>query len=88
MIQLKNINKSFASYSSFFSKKDKTHKILSNINIENKNNEIFGIEGKNGNGKSTLLKIIFGSIAPDSGEILFKGCKEISITSKEIFVSE
>ena len=62
MIQLKNINKSFASYSLFFSKKNKAYKVLSNINIEIKNNEIFGIIGKNGIGKSTLLKIIFGSI--------------------------
>ena len=76
MIQLKNINKSFASYSLFFSKKNKAYKVLSNINIEIKNNEIFGIIGKNGIGKSTLLKIIFGSIAPDSGEILFNGCKK------------
>ena len=76
MIQLKNINKSFASYSLFFSKKNKAYKVLSDVNIEIKNNEIFGIIGKNGIGKSTLLKIIFGSITPDSGEILFNGCKK------------
>lgn len=85
MIQLKNINKSFSSYSSFFSKKDNEYKVLSNINIEIKNNEIFGIIGKNGIGKSTLLKIIFGSITPDSGEILFNGCEKKFLSHQKKF---
>ena len=85
MIQLKNINKSFSSYSSFFSKKDNEYKVLSNINIEIKNNEIFGIIGKNGIGKSTLLKIIFGSITPDSGEILFNGCEKKFLSNQKKF---
>ena len=85
MIQLKNINKSFASYSLFFSKKDKAYKVLSDVNIEIKNNEIFGIIGKNGIGKSTLLKIIFGSITPDSGEILFNGCEKKFLSNQKKF---
>jgi len=85
MIQLKNINKSFASYSLFFSKKNKAYKVLSNINIEIKNNEIFGIIGKNGIGKSTLLKIIFGSITPDYGEILLDGCEKKFLSNQKKF---
>lgn len=32
-----------------------------------------GIVAKNGTGKSTLLKIIAGKVAPDSGSVVFKG---------------
>lgn len=85
MIQLKDVNKSFASYSLFFSKKDKAYKVLSDVNIEIKNNEIFGIIGKNGIGKSTLLKIVFGSITPDSGEILFNGCEKKFLSHQKKF---
>lgn len=35
--------------------------------------EIHAILGENGAGKSTLMKIIFGAVKPDAGEILFNG---------------
>ena len=53
-----NINKTF---------KGKT--ILKDISILCKQGEITGIFGRNGTGKSTLLKIIFGSLKSESGII-------------------
>ncbi len=35
--------------------------------------EIHAVLGENGAGKSTLMKIIFGAVKPDAGEILFNG---------------
>ena len=58
--------------------------ILKNINIECKVGEIIGIFGRNGTGKSTLLKLIFGTVKADS--ILIKINTEI-ISQKAIIPS-
>lgn len=46
-----------------------TKKILSNINFTIKENEIIGIVGSSGSGKSVLLKILIGFIKPTKGII-------------------
>ena len=35
--------------------------------------EIHAVLGENGAGKSTLMKIIYGAVKPDAGEIRFNG---------------
>ncbi len=35
--------------------------------------QIHAVLGENGAGKSTLMKIIFGAVKPDAGEVLFNG---------------
>ena len=35
--------------------------------------EIHAVLGENGAGKSTLMKIIYGAVQPDAGEIIFNG---------------
>lgn len=51
-------------------KKIHNKEILKNLNLEVKENEIFGFLGPNGAGKSTTMKIICGLIKPDKGEVL------------------
>ncbi|MDR2435277.1 MAG: ATP-binding cassette domain-containing protein, partial [Treponema sp.] len=46
---------------------------LKQINFEVKEGESWGIVGRNGTGKSTLLKLICGIIAPDSGRVRIDG---------------
>ena len=46
---------------------------LEKINLEIKHGEMVGIIGRNGNGKSTLLKIMAGIIEPTSGEVIVNG---------------
>lgn len=47
--------------------------VLKDISFEIKKGEFFGIVGKNGGGKSTLLKIISGIYTPTAGSIVVNG---------------
>tara|TARA_B100001057_G_scaffold472930_1_gene536758 strand:+ start:8521 stop:10248 length:1728 start_codon:yes stop_codon:yes gene_type:complete len=51
----------------------KREKILNNISFEIRKNEIIGLVGKTGSGKSTLVKIIMSLIEPTNGEIQVDG---------------
>ncbi|MCK9336920.1 MAG: ABC transporter ATP-binding protein [Arcobacteraceae bacterium] len=48
-------------------------KIYENLNLFIKEGTVFGILGKNGVGKSTLINILMGYIKPKSGECLILG---------------
>lgn len=61
-IELKNISKKFD-----------RRVVLSNINLNIYENEIFGIFGPSGCGKTTLLRIIAGLERPDNGEVYLNG---------------
>lgn len=61
-IVIKNINKKF-----------KNNTVLDDINMELESGKIYGLCGRNGSGKSVLLKIICGFYYPTSGEVLFDG---------------
>lgn len=52
------------------SKKFKKRIILTDISLRIKTGEILGIFGRNGCGKTTLLKILFGTLASDDENIL------------------
>lgn len=49
--------------------------ILNNINLTIKPKKIIGLLGKNGTGKTTLIKLINDLLTPTSGEILINGKK-------------
>ena len=59
-MEIKNLNFSFGS-----------KKILKNINLIIKKNNIIGIVGKSGSGKSTLANLIVGILKPENGKIIF-----------------
>ena len=59
MLEIKNLNKSYG----------KTI-VLRDINLKLKENKVYGLLGRNGIGKTTLLNIISNQIKADSGEIL------------------
>lgn len=61
-IEIKNVYKSF-----------KNNEVLNNINITLETGKIYGLYGRNGSGKSVLLKLICGFCIPSSGEILYDG---------------
>ncbi|MFC1566322.1 ABC transporter ATP-binding protein [bacterium] len=89
MIKINNISKSYKTYTvplnslkSFLinlkeykkqTNKIKVLNVIKNFSIEIAEGEILGIIGPNGVGKSTLAKLIAGTVSPDVGEIITKG---------------
>ena len=57
---------------------------LTNVNLEVGRNEIVGLIGDNGAGKSTMVKILTGVFPPTRGELYVPAARSISaaITSK------
>ena len=71
LLEVKNLTKTFDG-----------KKILDDVNLVIPEGKIVGLLGKNGVGKSTLIKSINDLLTIDEGEILFKG-KKIGVYSKE-----
>ena len=71
LLEIKNLTKKFDGRT-----------ILDNVNLVIPKGKIIGLLGKNGAGKSTIIKSINDLLTIDSGEIKFKG-KDIGIYSKE-----
>ena len=57
--------------------------VLKNVNLTIPRRKIIGLLGKNGTGKSTLIKLINDLLTPTSGKILVNG-KEVGVESKKI----
>lgn len=64
LIELKGISKTFGS-----------NKVLDNVDLTLDRGEALGIIGPSGTGKSTILRIIAGLLAPDAGEIYLEGVR-------------
>lgn len=71
LLEINNLNKSFDN-----------REILKDINLSFHSGKIIGLLGKNGVGKTTLIKLINDLLTPTSGQILIKGQK-IGIETKK-----
>ena len=58
--------------------------VLKNINLEIPKGKIIGLLGPNGNGKSTMIKLINGLLSPNKGEILINGLRPSKQTKKVV----
>ena len=54
-------------------KKFKNEEVIKSLSYDFKSGNIYGIVGRNGSGKSVLLKVIAGLYKQDSGDVLFDG---------------
>ena len=57
--------------------------VLKDVNLKIPKGKIVGLLGKNGTGKTTLIKLINDLLTPTSGEVLIKG-KKPGVESKDI----
>ncbi len=68
-----------------------TKEAVKNISFEIKENEIIGLLGPNGSGKTTTIGMILGLLKPTSGDVLINGLKieenPIEILQKINFIS-
>lgn len=56
-------------------KRIKKDEVLADINLSMDSSKIYGFTGRNGSGKSMLLRILSGLISPTTGEICINGKK-------------
>ena len=73
LLEVKNLNKKFGSVAA-----------ANNINFKMNENEIIGVIGANGAGKTTFCNIITGYLKADSGEILYQGENITKLNVQEI----
>lgn len=64
LIEFKNLNYKFKGYN---------EKVLNSLNIKIEKNQIIGVVGKTGSGKTTFLDIFLGLLKPTDGKIFIDG---------------
>ena len=72
LVECINVNKNYGN-----------KKILKDVNLVIPKGKIIGLLGKNGTGKSTLIKLINDLLVPTTGEILVNG-EKVGVESKKI----
>ena len=70
LLEIKNLSKNYDS-----------HRVLDGVSINVERGRIVGLLGKNGAGKTTVIKLVNDLLTADSGEVLFEG-KPIGVDSK------
>ena len=67
------------------------HEAVKNVSFKIKKNEIIGILGPNGCGKTTTIGMILGLLKPSSGKVLIKGVevefKRVDLLNNLNFIS-
>lgn len=79
MLQIQNVTYSY----------NAMHNVLENFSLQYDEPGIYGLLGKNGTGKSTLLYLIMGLLRPKQGEITFNGVNtqnRLPETLQEMFI--
>ena len=72
ILEMRNISKSFGGVNA-----------LRDVSFKCRPGTVHALVGENGAGKSTLIKILAGALLPDSGEIIFKGQKHQSFSTRK-----
>lgn len=77
MLELRDVSISFQVGKQSFD--DGVHHVLDSVSFKLYENETLGIIGRNGVGKTTMLRIMAGILAPTSGEVLTSAGKSASL---------
>ena len=62
-----------------FNTGDRTHEVFRDVSLDIQEKEVIAILGPSGCGKSTLLRVIIGLETPSSGEILYRGERQVGL---------
>ena len=57
-------------------------RVLNELSFEVPQGEVFGFLGPNGSGKTTTMRVVFGLLTPDSGEVRYGGKRVTKDDSK------
>ena len=61
-------------------------KVLKNINLVIPRGKIIGLLGKNGQGKSTLIKMLYREERPDKGSIFIGGIDVARLKDRKVYI--
>ena len=79
MLECKNIGKTY------FDKNSQDEiKVLADVNLTVKKNEIIALRGPSGSGKTTLINLISGLDDPTSGDIMYEGKSVFNFNNAEV----
>jgi len=76
-VEIAGLKKSYAVEKSFFSRRA-TFQALSDVDLQIRQGEIFGLVGRNGYGKTTLIRCVAGLLSPSEGTIRVYGHDTVS----------
>ena len=62
MLEIENLTKTFG-----------TQTVISDISMTLVSGKIYGLVGRNGSGKTMLMRVIAGLVSPSTGKLLFDG---------------
>jgi lipopolysaccharide transport system ATP-binding protein len=79
MLELRNVSHSFQARKESF--EHGVHKVLDGVSLQLMEGETLGIIGRNGAGKTTMLRLMAGIFAPSSGQILRHPGTSVSLLS-------
>ncbi|PIE99482.1 MAG: glycerophosphodiester phosphodiesterase, partial [Propionibacterium sp.] len=71
LVNAENISKSFG-----------TRTLLTGVSVGLSRGEVIGVVGRNGDGKSTLLRILTQNLAPDTGRVTITNNASIGVLSQ------
>src|SRR5258708_29392344 len=72
ILEMRNISKAFGGVQA-----------LRDVSFTCQPGKVHAVVGENGAGKSTLIKILAGAYQADSGEIIYKGQRHASLTTRQ-----
>lgn len=83
LLKIEDIVKTYVSRASFFMGSKKIVSALSNVSLDIRKGEIFGLVGESGSGKTTTGRLIVGLEEPDSGKIYLDKENVIGLKGKD-----
>ena len=81
MVELRNVSLRFKVHSSLFGPR-RYATAVDDVSLSLRHGETFGLLGESGSGKSTLGRVMLNLLAPDSGQVLFKGAELVHASKR------